>query len=204
MLSAEVCIDTIELYQTESVVVDPYPASHKKKTMSGLVWFVLFLVNLHASNSFSGLFILGGTSPFTTHFYQNHQSSVIEQQAGLFFLAEKETEHLAVFDLHTHMLGEMLIAVMNLIWALLQCGRYKSKSTTCDGPQLLSTMLKHIVPPHPHPPPEASVLGFVLSIKEHSGEKSSTWDPGPLLPHPPPGWPGWDAWLNLKSHGSGL
>lgn len=62
-----------------------------KKTMTGLVSFVLFLVNFHASNSFSVLFILEGTSPFKADLYQNHQSSVMEQQA-LPVLAEKQRE----------------------------------------------------------------------------------------------------------------
>lgn len=43
-------------------------------------------------------------------------------------------------------------------------------------------------PPTPQGDVSASALGFVLSIKEHCGEKRSTWDPAPLRPHPP-------AWL---------
>ena len=43
-----------------------------------------------------------------TDLYQNLQNSVIEQQAALLVLPEKQREHLVVLGL----LGEMLIAVM--------------------------------------------------------------------------------------------
>lgn len=66
------------------------PGLEVKKTMSRLVLFVSILECVHAPNSFSVILILDGTSPFTTDFYQNHQIDVIEQQAALSVLDEKE------------------------------------------------------------------------------------------------------------------
>lgn len=189
--------------------------------MIGLVLFVVYLVNFHATNSFSLPYILEGTWPVTTDLYQNHQTSVIEQQAALLVLAEKERENLAVFDLHTHMLEEMLIAVMILVWVLLQCGGYKIKSTTCDGPQLSLPTLKHIAwppslsrdmagswtPPPSRPPGGHKCISDRICVvhKRTRGEKKAAfWILAPSDHIPPLGWLGWDAWLNQKSHGSGL